>query len=429
MERKTDLIFTQIAYVDGFALYSTVCASAVQMGFLLLPGSPDLAPSELTLLQAWQQSGYFLFYSASQSEPLNPSSIVVALGINEPYNTVRGVAWLIQTPPQQWAYVKVPLLQMSPDSGQVGSSNGVLPFGHVELFLPSGTPLKLLPDVGKASFAGNGIGLRRHGDQGTPLVPDNFTVSLSFDLASPGLLSFTSLWDGYDLFGVFADDPQAGGFPGESCAIFTRIRRRKDSSNCAIPSCPPLPQSDWPLLAFDCEMDPLAPLDGERTRFLFQSQPLDELASTVARTVTGELVTMVPIAPKIGARAGLYPAARPGSGNSPAAYLAPLGPFLLTVPRGMAKLSCGMLGTEYLRVASGDVIEFLPSMPACSTSFGTTHLSRQPLTLGVDTRPVLEGPYSTSWVRKHSNARTTVSCRQRLGAIPAHQSLDRGRGL
>ena len=399
MERKTDLIFTQIAYVDGFALYSTVCSSAVQMGFLLLPGSPDLAPFELTLLQAWQQSGFFLFYSASQSEPLNPSSIVVALGINEPYNTVRGVAWIIQTPPQQWAYVKVPLLQISPDSGQVGSFNGVLPFGHVELVLPSGTPLKLLPDGGKASFAGNGIGLRRHGDQGTPLVPDNFTVSLSFDPASPGLLSFTSLWDAYDLFGVFADDPQADGFPGGELRYFYVDPQTQGFKQLRYPVLPPLPQSDWPLLAFDCEMDPLAPLDGARTRFLFQPQPLDELASTVARTVTGELVTMVPIATETGAQAGLYPAARPGSGNSPAAYLAPLGPFLLTVPRGMAKLSCGMLGTEYLRVASGDVIEFLPSMPACSTSFGTTHLSRQPLTLGADTRPVLEGPYSTSWVR------------------------------
>lgn len=429
MHAMADMIFTRIALdAAGFALYSAAVDQAigvapVQAGFLLLPGGAgasqtgvrrdEQAPQELSLSQAWQQPGYFLFHPQSQALPAEPADIAQTLGLTPPYATLRGVAWLWQAAaPQSWACTSVPLFYFSPTSGQVAGSNGSLPFGHVDLVLPSGTQWTLSAETGQATFVGDGIALLRDSGQGTPLSPDAYRVSLSFDPAAAGLLRFTAAWDPYNLFGLFADDPQAPGLQGGELRYFhpdpqapqgfTQLRYP------VLPPLPPLPANDWPAFLLDCEMDPLAPLDGTRTRFLFLPQRLDNLASSFGRTVSGDLVTLAPSVPSNGSPAGLYPAARPGAAQAPAAYLAPLGPFVLTVPGGAAKLSCGTLGTEYLRVADGDILDFVPSMPACSTAFGTAMARRMTLADGADTKPLLDGPFATSWVRFRPGAATAM---------------------
>ncbi|MCE4351665.1 hypothetical protein LYZ86_20975 [Xanthomonas hortorum pv. cynarae] len=88
MHSMADMIFTRIALdAAGFALYSAAVDQAVgvapvQAGFLLLPGGAgasqigvrrdEQAPQELSLSQAWQQPGYFLFHPQSQALPAEP---------------------------------------------------------------------------------------------------------------------------------------------------------------------------------------------------------------------------------------------------------------------------------------------------------------------------------------------------------------------
>ncbi|UXN01678.1 hypothetical protein N8D55_10065 [Xanthomonas hortorum pv. pelargonii] len=186
--------------------------------------------------QAWQQPGYFLFHPQSQALPAEPADIAQTLGLTPPYATLRGVAWLWQAaPPQSWACTSVPLFYFSPTSGQVAGSNGSLPFGHVDLVLPSGTQWTLSEETGQATFVGDGIALLRDSGQGTPLSPDAYRVSLSFDPAAAGLLGFTAAWDPYNLFGLFADDPQAPGLQGGELRYFHPDPQAPQGlRNCAI---------------------------------------------------------------------------------------------------------------------------------------------------------------------------------------------------
>ncbi|MFA8329546.1 hypothetical protein ACEPT7_31900 [Burkholderia ubonensis] len=400
------LIFTQTASEAGFALYTAQPDHAddpasAHAAFLLLPADSSSPPRALSVAQAWQQAGLFLF--SLQPLPPAPQRIAQALKLTPPYGTTRGIAWITSASPESWASVSVPLLYVSPGSGQVAGANGTLPFGNVELVFPSGTQWTLQADAAQAFLQGNGIALLRGDGQGTPVQPDDYKVALSFAPPAPGALTFTAQWDPYNLFGLFADDPQSAGHQGGELRYFyPDAHAASGFGQLRYPVLPALPDSGWPLLAFDCEMDPLAPLDGARTRFTFQPQALDELASPVGLTVAGAPVTLAPSAPQNGARAGLYPAARPGPANTTAAYLAPVGPFTLTVPGGEAKMLCGTIGTEYLRVATGDILEFLPSMPACSASFGAGTAVRAARPAGAAARVLLDGPFGTSWVRFRS---------------------------
>jgi len=396
MENTAEVIFRQTASEAGFVLYcaqadSTAPSAPSYVAFLLLPSGTGAPPPELSLSLAWQQAGYFLF--SLQPLPPQPRQIAQSLNLKPPYATTRGMAWITSASPQAWDAVPVPLLYISPDSGQIGSPNAIVPFGNVVLKLPGGTQWSLHADAGYATLHDRGIFLLRDDGQGTQVQPQNYDVAVSFNPPSPGLLTFAAQWDAYNLFGLFADHPERNGRQGGELRYFYPDAQAPGGfSQLRYPVLPALGDDDWPLLAFDCAMDPLAPLDGARTRFLFQPQALEELRAPVGRTVAGNPVTFSPHVPQAGPRAGLYPAARPDLAGKTAAYLAPVGPFVVSVPDGEAKMLCGTMGTEYLRVASGDIFEFVPSMPAGSASFGARsgHAAAGAL---------LEGPFATSWVR------------------------------
>jgi hypothetical protein len=383
---------------DGFSLYS---APATPPGpacvcFLRLPavGTP---PATLSLPEAWHDPGVFIFWQGPPAP--TTQQLVEAL---TPYENTRGVAWIAA---DRLRTTFIPLNYVSPQTGQVGSANGKLPFGNVELFLPSMTGMALVEDPPQFIFTQNGITLQQDDGQGYSLAPDSGQVSLSFDPASLGGFSFTAHWDPYNLFGLFADDPQSEGRQGGELRYFYEdagapqgVRQQRYP---VLPALAP----DWPpYLAFACEMAPLAPLDGTRTRFIFQDQDLGKLAAAVGYTVSGGPVTLTPSLTALGARAGLYPAARPGADGATAAYLAPLGPFELGVPGGAAKMMCGTAGTEYLQVAHGDILEFVPSRAAHSATFGidaaarAARLAATPAT--ADAEP-LDDTCTTSWVRLH----------------------------
>jgi len=400
---------------QGFALYTSPEAESsdalASASFLLLPidGAGD-PPASLGLLDAWNQPGVFLF--SVQPPPGTPSALAQSLELTPPYGTTRGLAWITSASTESFAFSWVPLLYMSPGIGQVAGASGTLPFGNIQLLFPSQTSVTFAADPPSATFNGDGILLQRADGQGAPVQPDAYQMTLSFAAAPPGGFTFTAQWDPYNLFSLFADDPQSPGLQGGEVRYFyPDAEAPSGQAQLRYPVLPPLPPGHWPNFVLSCEMAPLAPLDGTRTRFMFQEQTVNHLASPVGSTVSGQPVTLTPIAGATGPRAGLYPAARPdlGGGRAKAAYLAPIGPFTLSVPGGSAKMMCGTAGTEFLSVATGDVLEFVPSRPAYSAAFSPVagaRAARAARLNGAADTATLNATFNTSWVRFTSGAAT-----------------------
>ncbi len=163
------------------------------LSFLMLPGGEETPPPTLGFLDAWKQPGVFLF----SLQPLTgtPSTLAQHLGLTPPHDTTHGIAWITLESIASLTFTIVRLLWMSEKIGQVGPSDGVLPFGNIQLLLPSQTTVGFTPSPPAAVFTGSGIHLQRNDGQGTPVQPDDFQVILSFDPSSPGGYTFTANWD------------------------------------------------------------------------------------------------------------------------------------------------------------------------------------------------------------------------------------------
>lgn len=119
-----------------------------------------------------------------------------------------------------------------------------------------------------------------------------------------------------------------------------------------------------PKVALAASIDPLEPLDEERTQLAFSGQ--DPLGSYLTTNI-GKRVTL---APQPGSKL-VFAVAPTDSVAGPLSplYLAPAGPFGLgteDAPQAELKLMCGLSGVEYLKLPAGgdSVIEFVPGQPA-----------------------------------------------------------------
>lgn len=144
-------------------------------------------------------------------------------------------------------------------------------------------------------------------------------------------------------------------------------------------------------LELHAQIDPLRPLDGDRTWLGFHSWAMagdpPALPSGYA-TVLGHGVTLRPLTagPTAGSPARLVLGTAPYFAGAPAAadcYLTPAGPFAVDAGPDGGRVVCGTSGLEYVGVpAGGCTVTFVPGCPAYAPGDGPlTHLG------------------TTSWVR------------------------------
>ncbi|MFI1564697.1 hypothetical protein ACH4ZX_16885 [Streptomyces sp. NPDC020490] len=143
-------------------------------------------------------------------------------------------------------------------------------------------------------------------------------------------------------------------------------------------------------LALYAQIDPLRPLDGERTRLgLLPWSPGGDVPGALPSghaTVLGHDVTLRPLAPDAGGPPGLVFAVAPylvGEPVNAGLYLVPSGPFAVDAGPDGGRVMCGASALEYLGVpAEGCVLTYEPGHPAYAprdaaaggplTSLGTT---------------------------------------------------------
>ncbi|MFI0724172.1 hypothetical protein [Streptomyces sp. NPDC021224] len=182
-----------------------------------------------------------------------------------------------------------------------------------------------------------------------------------------------------------------------------------------------LRQPDGPVLEMYAQIDPMRPLDGDRTWLGFFSWApggdAPPLPSGYA-TVLGHDVTLRPLAagPAAGPPARLVFGTAPYFDGAPGAsgcYLTPAGPFSLDAGPDGGRVVCGTSGLEYIGVPPGGcTVTFLPGSPAYARGDG-------PLTpLG-----------TTSWVRVEPPASGTAAVYySQPEDAPLHTGGDRGTG-
>jgi hypothetical protein len=164
---------------------------------------------------------------------------------------------------------------------------------------------------------------------------------------------------------------------------------------------------DWQrynaVLALQACLDPLAPLDGNRTYFSLLTTGNAPPAAALPSYYRTNLGYTVYLTPRPNSRLVFAPKPESISGQGEMrAYLVPAGDFEMSVPRYTASntlpaadnLLCGVAGVEYIRLASdaANVLCFIPGQPAYAANF----IPGQPIT-NTSTQAALKSLGTTAW--------------------------------
>jgi hypothetical protein len=383
---------------EAGSLYGAPGAS-IYFLLLALRAAPTAdPPTKLTPREAWGHPGAFVF--AQNMLDLPPKDLAAELELLAPHRNTRAVAWVDD---RFQIASRVSVLWTVEDRGEVAGAAGDLEFGNVSLKLKTGTPVKVSdeclafePQVNRRQT----IVLER-ARSGVPGLTPHGSVLVALDGPTASRATFAARWDAYELFRLFRDDPSDRESPARAGDV-RYFRREESNGTCTQFVYPTLAavshDSEDPTLSFDVELDPGAPFDGERTRMLMVADSVPRwLHSDHAATVSGRPVGLVPLAPEGGRRAGFYFALRPDSSSRGRfVYLAPIGPFALTLPdagEGVGRradnlVMCGANGLEYIEARDGDLFDFVPSRPALASATGADR----------DGAKLLDATFTTSWV-------------------------------
>jgi hypothetical protein len=153
----------------------------------------------------------------------------------------------------------------------------------------------------------------------------------------------------------------------------------------------PFPQNDLPFFIY---LQPLAPLDGSRTRLALDLKRPNSLISNYLSSTTNAPVSLKPAVPSNGDLTAGFGFAKNTGLQQSDRYLCPVGEFEVESPgngNGSSRVQIrgGTAGTEYVLVEPGDRLSFENGRPAFAQGY-------QPQG-GVPTK--LDGALTTSWVR------------------------------
>ncbi|MFY9608925.1 MAG: hypothetical protein WAU45_09965 [Blastocatellia bacterium] len=153
----------------------------------------------------------------------------------------------------------------------------------------------------------------------------------------------------------------------------------------------PFPQNNLPFFVY---LQPLAPLDGSRTRLALDLKKPNSLTSNYLSSTTNAPVSLKPAAPSNGGLSAGFGFAKNTGLQQSDCYLCPVGEFEVGAPGvgdggTRVQIRGGTAGTEYVLVEPGDRLSFENGRPAFARNY-------QPQG-GVPTN--LDAALTTSWVR------------------------------
>ncbi len=366
------------------------------VAFLAPPDSP--AATELTVSESWGLAdGVYLFLGAPVRSPAAFVAVVRGLLASRTWAGAR-LLWITDpnSAPRDWNPVGISLVDVGPAAGTLATLT-VLPFRNYGCALNGGLPLGVDADAAQFTItprAADDIRLTT-GSGATELSVVTGPVTIPLTGRAAGCLSFPARLphgaDGaaaVDALDVgcrfFFDDPAVPGtglLTSRRYAIFDLSAPA--ATTVAVDSVDAADGVD-----LDVQLDPLAPLDPERTRF---SLTTAAALRSFYRTNLGSPVDLQAV------EAHLRFATRP-VGLSPddadPLYLVPHGEFLLHPPahETTPALLCGVGGAEYIELAAPSTLRFVAGNPAYAPDFdptATTRLARP--------GPRLTGPVSTAW--------------------------------
>jgi hypothetical protein len=161
-------------------------------------------------------------------------------------------------------------------------------------------------------------------------------------------------------------------------------------------------------IPFNVSLDPIHPLDHQRSNFAFAGTP--PTFPSGFRLSLGHGVTLTP---RAGASGLVFSAEKtrpriPGKPQEDAFYLAPSGDFAVGLEdpekfapsegRPLPRLLCGLSGLETIGFHANDVLTFIPDKEAFAPAFPVRETSLDdPDPAGA--QPLLDGTFTTSWMR------------------------------
>lgn len=153
----------------------------------------------------------------------------------------------------------------------------------------------------------------------------------------------------------------------------------------------PIPQNNLPFFVY---LQPLAPLDGSRTRLALDLDEPNPLTSKYLSSTTNAPVSLKPAASSNGGLTAGFGFAKNTGLQESDRYLCPVGEFEVEAPGAgngsdRVQIRGGIAGTEYVLVEPGDRLSFENDRPAFAKDY-------QPQG-GAPTE--LDGALTTSWVR------------------------------
>ena len=359
-----------------------------QVAFLPPDGAP--LPPTLTLADSWLQAGVYLFVGAAVANSPDFAAGVRAVVSSQQWMGAR-LLWVTDpnVPVNDWGLAGIPLVGLTADGGQL-SALTVFSFRNYGCLLNGG--LALAVDAAGLQFSiaqGSTGDIRLTAGSGAtelPLIEGPLTIPLTGPTA--GCLTFAARLpiggaDGsIDALDVgcrfFFDDPDAAG----TGLITSRRYPVFDASTAAAGP------GAATAIELAGQLDPVAPLDPERTCFMFGNPaPL----RSFYRTNLGSPLDLAP------GTARLQFAVRP-VGQQPTdadpLYLVPHGVFTVQPPTERAPaLLCGVGGAEYVTLAPATTMTFVAGQPAYAPGFDPSQTSAV-----AQQGPRLTGPVSTSWV-------------------------------
>jgi hypothetical protein len=378
------LNFKSLASDDKGTLYeasnNNTSGAGVSWIYYYLFRSAGTPPPALTLQESWDQVGAYVFLNAQGDPQTLLAELATALSHVD--TNFSRLAWRVSA--AEYSVVQV-------STASAVETDSTFAIGGWRLLLRRNTRLGLdteAPGVQllKASAEQTILVQFDRNQNPQPIGTRPEEILLPLDGIHRGTLTLAWTWDHYQL--------------GNDLGGNLRMFYGADAGSASVAQYPiftpasdpgPFPQNNLPFFVY---LQPLAPLDGSRTRLALDLELPNALTSKYLSSTTNAPVALKPAASSNGGLSAGFGFAKNTGLQQSERYLCPVGEFEVEAPgadNGTQRIQIrgGTAGTEYVLVEPGDRLSFEAGMPAFAQGY-------QPQG-GSPTE--LDDALTTSWVR------------------------------
>lgn len=384
-ETSAEISFSLLGSDQKGALYAasnntTAGPDVAWTDFYLFLAAGSTPPPTLTLEESWAAAGAYVFLS----EDVATATLLVELAaaLSQQDTNFSRLAWRLG--PASYDVVQASTASAVADSVDFA-------IGGWQLSVARNTTLSLdsvAPGIRLQKASGEDTLSVRFVRGGIPkpigTLPQEILIPL--DGTDRGTHTLAWDWEHYQL--------------GNDLGGILRIFFGEDAANAAMAQYPLFTPAANPgpfpviNLYFHVYLQPLAPLDGDRTRLALDLGEPNELTSHFLSSTTNAPVSVQPAAPSNGGLAAGFGFAKNTGQEESDRYLCPVGEYEvaavgLVTGNSRVQIRGGIAGTEYVLVEPGDRLLFENDRPAFAAGFDPE--KPKPMTL--------DDTLTTAWVR------------------------------